>query len=977
VWLSFVVVASGCSSEFKRSPDFKKVDPALLQQQQAEDGKIIKPEGACDLPWGGFIADGEEIEAFDAATLSCKDDQGQKQFCSANGSTHRQLRKCSKGVLSGDAAYRYGSCYEQGCSDCNLALPEGALTLKNGDSLKLFSTGSVGCGASCISKTFSCMDGEMKDQTGTAWSAAAFPATSCSAQPCSCTAPDPVTGKTVTYPHGATQDFWDQLSLVCGDSCDAHRVKLNCKDGSWGSAASAAGTTAGLTNATSSSASFPNGAIRALDGKNYFNRCSVTPCKTCGLPWNTATQVPDYRNASKPQPIRVFADAAPQCPATCSSTELKCTDGVWTKLDGKSYSGGLNQSCSCQCRVSIRNNQVVPIPTTEGMNLANFWTAANTACGSSSDSLKITATCSATAGLRLTGAATTTTGSSNWYSFGGGTPPPPASGCTCPSLDPADRRTTSSNGRAVSVASGVSTYNYGDQQVFYTKSSIQCGRGDSCSNTANQKVFSCINGRWEGAELTRPWYASCQDQPCQSCSGQGLIAELRDYEDASKPAPVTMYKASTPACPAGCESGKLRCNNGSLEVQNASGSWLANNGLYSSSSCGDCTCRIATKDWGSVSFLGTRTFYDTNQIACGDRSDHQVTSTCSPTSGPSPTPPSSGWYAGTPQPPKCVCTLPDGKTVPAGKATLFKSVAPTCQNNCDTLQQEAVCREDPSDGKYKLFIADEQGNATSALLNLQTYSSLSCQRVTPCTCTTPAGGPQIPVGGVLSVSTAETLPCGVPCSSVQTVAECGFNSQGSPILLDQKNNSPLDAKYAFLGCRNIDCAIADIVDPSKSNNQTTQSGGDGGGAGGGQGTGNGRGRGDEDLEITVGGGGGPGGGLQGCDVMAVNDPRYQNLPISVGVTTMRRHPSSPFSQGQFDFSNRPPEGAGNFSMGGVFSSGLPVRGFAKEVVAGSESCESVRTTSYVDLQGTQYRSVEPATGSGTPIQFPSCRRGDP
>jgi hypothetical protein len=101
---------------------------------------LVKPPGACDLPWGGFILSGEEVEAFGIDELSCQGD-ALVDRCS----NHSQTRLCKGGVLSGSAEFEFGNCYEQGCPFCvfNVDDRSGPITVQHGDSLPFYELPSI------------------------------------------------------------------------------------------------------------------------------------------------------------------------------------------------------------------------------------------------------------------------------------------------------------------------------------------------------------------------------------------------------------------------------------------------------------------------------------------------------------------------------------------------------------------------------------------------------------------------------------------------------------------------------------------------------------------------------------------------------------------------------------------------------------------------------------------------------------------
>lgn len=149
----------------------------------------------CALPWGGTLAHGQSVTAYEHST------ETSPELCS----NHAETRICQNGVLSG--SYTQPAC-TQAYRDCALS---GYGTLAHGAQVSTYDAASVYCGQTCTQSTITCNDGTL--QGGTNYIA------SCSVQSCDC-----YFGK----PGGMAK-------LEPGQSCTSDLVNINtssgCSDG--------------------------------------------------------------------------------------------------------------------------------------------------------------------------------------------------------------------------------------------------------------------------------------------------------------------------------------------------------------------------------------------------------------------------------------------------------------------------------------------------------------------------------------------------------------------------------------------------------------------------------------------------------------------------------------------------------------------------------------------------------------------------
>lgn len=183
---------------------------------------------ACRLPWGGFLENGDQVEAFSEQALEC----------GISCSERMQLRICQDGILSGSDDYKYPSCGEVGCPSCTFNTRDKTnIVLEHGQEMSLFSTsGPLSCSDSCgnYQTQIRCERGELIGIDSTE-----FSYTSCSYEPCPCELPYAEDGpqaecnNSTTCAHGTTLRFY-RAQQYCG-SCDetSQSIERTCQSGRW------------------------------------------------------------------------------------------------------------------------------------------------------------------------------------------------------------------------------------------------------------------------------------------------------------------------------------------------------------------------------------------------------------------------------------------------------------------------------------------------------------------------------------------------------------------------------------------------------------------------------------------------------------------------------------------------------------------------------------------------------------------------
>ncbi|MET3662865.1 hypothetical protein [Aquamicrobium ahrensii] len=155
---------------------------------------------SCARPWGGTVAHGGSITAYQSASVSYGSN------CAS------QTRSCSLGVLSG--SYTHQTCTVQAASNCTS--PWGA-TVNHNASVTAYQSSSVAYGGTCASQQRSCNNGSLSGS---------YTHQSCSVNaPSSCSRP---WGGTVA--HGASITAYQSASVPWGSSCASQ--SRACSNGS-------------------------------------------------------------------------------------------------------------------------------------------------------------------------------------------------------------------------------------------------------------------------------------------------------------------------------------------------------------------------------------------------------------------------------------------------------------------------------------------------------------------------------------------------------------------------------------------------------------------------------------------------------------------------------------------------------------------------------------------------------------------------
>ncbi|MFA6383550.1 MAG: hypothetical protein WCX17_03945, partial [Parcubacteria group bacterium] len=417
---------------------------------------VVNPPSSCNLPWGGTIASGASVTAYQSSSVAC------------GSSCVSQTRTCNNGVLS-------GSYTNQNCTgaSCSCTLPWGG-TLANGSSVTAYQASSVPCGSTCTSQTRTCNNGTL---SGT------YTNQACSVSGClSCTRP--CGGSVVSGNWGAL--CYQASSVPCGSSCSSSQGY--CNNGLWTTPYAAGSTAASCSVAACPTCTLPWGGTIAngsgvtayqsssvacgssctsqtrtcnngvLSGTYTNQACSVAAC-SCTLPWGgtlaNGSSVTAYQAGSVP------------CGSTCTSQTRTCNSGV---LSG-SYT---SQACS----VAGCTSCVSPCglaATASGNWGVNCYQALSVPCGS---------ICSASTGYCNNGSWTT----------------PYTSGYAAGSCNVA--------ACASCVLPWGGSIPSGNTVVGYQASSVPCG--SSCS----PQVRTCTNGVLSGSYANQ----NCSATGCLGCT---------------------------------------------------------------------------------------------------------------------------------------------------------------------------------------------------------------------------------------------------------------------------------------------------------------------------------------------------------------------------------------------------------------------------------------------------------------------------
>ena len=160
----------------------------------------VNPPANCSLPWGGSVASGSGVTAYQSSTVPYG------STCSS------QYRSCSNGSLSG--SYQYQSCTVQPAVDCT-GTPWG--TVANGNSVTAYQSDTVPYGSSCTSESRTCNNGTLSGS---------YAYTACTVDtPADCT----LDGSTVA--HGDSITAYSSPWLPNGSSCASVSESRMCTDG--------------------------------------------------------------------------------------------------------------------------------------------------------------------------------------------------------------------------------------------------------------------------------------------------------------------------------------------------------------------------------------------------------------------------------------------------------------------------------------------------------------------------------------------------------------------------------------------------------------------------------------------------------------------------------------------------------------------------------------------------------------------------
>ncbi|MFA6383333.1 MAG: hypothetical protein WCX17_02830 [Parcubacteria group bacterium] len=462
------------------------------------------PVTDCALPWGGTLANGSSVTAYQASSVPC-------------GSTcTSQTRTCNSGTLSG--TYTSQTCSVSGCLSCNR--PCGGSTISGNWGALCYQSASVPCGSSCSSSQGYCNNG-----LWTTPYAAGSTAASCSVAACvSCASP---CGLSATTSGNWGPFCYLASSVPCGSSCSSSQGY--CFNGNW-----ITPYTAGSTAAS----------------------CSVAACPTCTLPWGGT-----IANGSS---VTAYQNSSVACGSSCVSQTRTCNSGV---LSG-TYTNQNCSVAACSCNLpwggTLANGSSVTAYQASSVPCGSSCSSQTRTCNSGVLSGSYTSqTCSVagcTSCVSPCGLAATASG--NWGAFcylAGSVPC--GSNCLLIASEgycqngvwttPYAVGATSGSCSVAACASCVLPWGgsipSGNNVVAYQASSVPCG--SSCS----PQVRTCTNGFLSGS------YAN------QNCSATGCLGCTAPWGTAMvSGGAVTACQSASVPCGSSCACETRTCTNGVL-----------------------------------------------------------------------------------------------------------------------------------------------------------------------------------------------------------------------------------------------------------------------------------------------------------------------------------------------------------------------------------------------------------------------------
>tara|TARA_Y100000780_G_scaffold211112_1_gene209806 strand:+ start:9290 stop:12124 length:2835 start_codon:yes stop_codon:yes gene_type:complete len=417
---SSVPYGSSCSSQTRTCSS------GTLSGSYTKESCSTLPAADCGTPWGGLVPHGGSTIAYQAASVAY------------GASCTSQTRSCFNGALSG--GYQYETCTPEAApSTC--ALPWGG-SLAHGSSVTAYQNSDVPYGSSCVSQTRTCTDGSLSGSYTNANCNVASP------NPCSL----PWGG---SIAHGNTVTAYAANSVGCGSSCSSQT--RTCSNGS-------------------------------LSGSYAYQNCSVSSCNNCTLDGVTVNH-----GSSR----TFYTSTSVACGSTCSGGTRTCSNGAMS--GSTSYN---RANCSV---ASCANCTLDGVTVNHGSSRAFYQTSR--ACGQACTAIDQTRSCtngtlSGTSSYskascpaeNCTCTPTTATSFSNVsgeYAYGGGTYfGPSISAATCKTFCENEKATVclhaADNGYCYAFYSGSSTLDA--SSTTYT-SKWTCPGG-----TNNAKKCSYFNG---------------------------------------------------------------------------------------------------------------------------------------------------------------------------------------------------------------------------------------------------------------------------------------------------------------------------------------------------------------------------------------------------------------------------------------------------------------------------------------------------
>lgn len=263
------------------SPETRTCSNGTLSGSFTNSSCVKATPTNCTAPWGGTVNHGASITAYQSASVP------------STGTCTPQTRTCTNGTLSG--SYANSSCVK------NCSTPWGA-TVNHGASTTAYQTATVAWNGTCTAETRTCSNGAL---SGT------FANGSCAkATPANCTTP-----WGVAVNHGSSVTAFQTATVAWDGTCTSQ--SRTCTDG-------------------------------VLSGTYSNSACAKATPLNCTAPWggtvNHGSSITAFQTASVPSD------------GTCTSQSRTCTNGV---LSGSYTNGSCVQNCSTPWGAAVNHGAAV------------------------------------------------------------------------------------------------------------------------------------------------------------------------------------------------------------------------------------------------------------------------------------------------------------------------------------------------------------------------------------------------------------------------------------------------------------------------------------------------------------------------------------------------------------------------------------------------------------------------------------------